>query len=87
MVYRRSSYEVIMDLLRAMNEGHRIKSRMANACRLSYAITPLLNALHDGKLITVSMEGRRDIYLITDKGRATLKSYHENRVAVGMPLD
>ena len=86
MVYRRSSFEIRMAILRAMVDGYRKKNGIANASRVSYSITPLMNALHDGKLITVQMEGRRDVYFITDKGRATLKSYNENRVAVGLPL-
>ncbi len=85
-VYRRSSYELRMDILRAMEDGNRVKSRIANISRASCSITPLLNAMHDGKLITVGMEGRRDVYFITDKGRAILKSYNENRVAVGLPF-
>lgn len=84
MVYRRSSFEVRMDILRAMVDGYKIKNRIANASRASYSITPILNAFHNRKLITVSMEGRRDIYLITDKGRATLQSYYKNRVMVGL---
>ena len=82
--YRRSSFEVRMDILRAMVDGYRVKNRIANASRVSGSITPILNAFHNRKMITVSMEGRRDVYFITDKGRATLKSYHENRVAVGL---